>query len=331
MIGGLGDMIIPVKQVMQTEASHGSVLRDPEWAKGAGYIIDRFVPLDKAAIPITDLGFLRADAVYDVVTVSRGQFFQLERHQKRFAKSCARMKLTNPFDMRSEAAILHDLVAKTGLKDAYVWWAVTRGANPKVPADRLHADKFTNRFYAFVIPYVFIKEDEDRQSGIKLHVSKEYIRIPQNAVDPRAKNFCSLDLNMSLMEAGSAGAEWSVLTDGNGNLTESPGSNIFVVRNGRIITPDAGCLEGITGQTIFELGSKLGIEVLSCTVTLDDLAIANEVFLTSSAGGILPVAEVDGVRLANNAGPVTTQLHNLYWTLRWQGWHGTAIDYGDLG
>ena len=63
-----------------------------EWAKGAGYIIDRFVPLDKAAIPITDpLGFLRADAVYDVVTVSRGQFFQLERHQKRFAKiMCSR-------------------------------------------------------------------------------------------------------------------------------------------------------------------------------------------------------------------------------------------------
>ena len=86
--------------------------------------------------------------------------------------------------------------------------------------------------------------------GIKLHVSREYIRIPQNAADPQGseKFLLSLDLNMSLMEAGSAGAEWSVLTDGNGNLTESPGSNIFTVRNGRIITPlMQDVLKGITG------------------------------------------------------------------------------------
>ncbi len=321
--------IIPVQHVMRTDPAHTALPRAPEWTGGAGYVIDRFVPIDHAAIPITDLGFLRADAVYDVVTVSRGHFFRLKAHQERFARSCARMKLTNPFEAEAEARLLHKLVAKTGLRDAYVWWTVTRGANPRVPADRLHPDRFTNRFYAFVIPYVFIKEDKDRQIGINLMVSRDYIRIPQNAVDPRAKNFCSLDLNMSLLEAGASGAHWSVMTDGNGRLTESPGSNIFILKGGRILTPDNGCLEGVTGQTVFELGAKVGIEVKAEKVTTADLEAADEVFLTSSAGGIIPVSAVDGKQLSAGVGPVTTRLHNLYWELRWQGWHGTAVDYGD--
>lgn len=100
---------------------------------------------------------------------------------------------------------------------------MTRGANPSKPNDRLHPERFTNRFYAFVVPYIFIKDDSVRQAGIDLHISDEYIRIPEMAVDPRAKNFCSLDLNMSLMEAGASGAEWSVLTNGQGILTEAPG------------------------------------------------------------------------------------------------------------
>ena len=64
-------------------------------------------------------------------------------------------------------------------------------------------------------------------------------------------------------------------------------------------------------------------------VTTADLEAADEDFLTSSAGGIIPVSAVDGKQLSAGVGPVTTRLHNLYWELRWQGWHGTAVDYGD--
>jgi len=318
---------LPVQRIMAEEAAHQPLARDPAWAGGAAYIIDRFVPLAEAAVPVTDLGFMRADAVYDVVSVSRGQFFRLADHQARFARSCARMKLTNPFDREAEAAVLNALVARTGMKDAYVWWAVTRGANPSVPADRLHPDRFTNRFYAFVVPYIFIKHDEDRQKGIHLHVSDEYIRIPPNAVDPRAKNFCSLDLNMSLMEAGAAGAEWSVLTDGQGVLTEAPGSNIFVIRDGRAMTPATGGLEGVTRLTALDLCREVGLEVVETDVTTADLMSADEAFLTSSAGGILPVSAVDGTPLCQGAGPISTRVHNLYWEKRWAGWHGTPVQY----
>ena len=257
-------------------------------------------------------------------------FFRLRDHQERFARSCARMKLTNPFSPEEEAAILNEIVARSGLRDAYVWWAVTRGANPASPADRLHPERFQNRFYAFVIPYVFVKGDEDRQAGIHLHVAENYIRIPANAVDPRAKNFCSLDLNMSLMEAGEAGAEWSVMTDGKGMLTESPGSNIFVVKGDKVLTPELGCLEGVTRQTARELCEEVGKEVHVTEVAVADLMSADEAFLTTSAGGVLPISAVDGQPLCQGAGPVSSRVHNLYWEKRWAGWHGVDVDYDAL-
>ncbi|MDE2793118.1 MAG: aminotransferase class IV [Paracoccaceae bacterium] len=319
---------IPVQSIMAEAREHQALPRDPNWAAGAAYVINRFDPIGRAAVPITDLGFLRADAVYDVVSVSRGQFFRLQDHQARFARSCARMALRNPFSPEAEASLLNVLVAKTGLKDAYVWWAVTRGANPSATADRVHAGRFRNRFYAFVVPYVFIKDDAERRMGIHLHVARKHIRIPVNAVDPRAKNFCSLDLSMALMDAGERGADWVVMTDGNGVLTEAPGSNIFVVANGEILTPDVGCLEGITRMTVRELCAELGLPVRVGTVTVEALMSADEAFLTSSAGGIIPVAVVDGCPLCQRAGPVSTRLHNHYWTRRWAGWHGMPVDYG---
>ncbi|MCS5605212.1 MAG: aminotransferase class IV, partial [Alphaproteobacteria bacterium] len=146
--------------------------------------------------------------------------------------------------------------------------------------------------------------------------------------DPRAKNFCSLDLNMSLMEAGEAGAEWSVMTDGNGILTESPGSNIFLVRDNKVLTPELGCLEGVTRLTARQLCEELGLEVIVGAATVDQLLSADEAFLTSSAGGILPVSTVDGTTLCQGAGPISTKVHNLYWQKRWGGWHGTGVNYG---
>lgn len=318
----------PVQAVLKIDKAHASLKREPSYASGSAYVVDRFYPLAEASVPITDLGFIRADAVYDVVSVSRGQFFRLADHQERFARSCKRMRLTNPFNATGERSILNELVARTGLKDAYVWWCVTRGKNPANPADRLHAESFRNRFYAFAIPYVFIKDDEARRTGINLHVSRERIRIPPESVDPRAKNFCSLDLAMSLMEAGEQGADWSVLTDMDGNLAEAPGCNVFIVKGDSVCTPDRGCLEGITRQTAIELCREARLRVEARKVPFAELLSASEAFLTSSAGGVIPVSAVNGTQLCERAGPVSVKIHNLYWERRWNGWHGTPVNYG---
>ena len=174
---------------------------------------------------------------------------------------------------------------------------------------------------------MLIKDDAGRQCGLHLHVSEDDIRIPPEAVDPRAKNFCSLDQAMTLMESGAAGKGWSVLTDGNEYLAEAPGSNIFVVARGGVRTPDCGCLEGITRMTELELATDFGLNVGVAPVTVDELLEAEEAFPTSSAGGILPVSTVNGRPLCQGAGPVSTRIHNLYWERVWGGWNGTPVDY----
>ena len=253
--------IIPVGEIMWSHPEHARLAHDPAYELGSAFVIDHFCPLTEAAVPIVDCGFMHADAVYDVVSVSRGAFFRLEQHQARFARSCDAIRVRNPFSRDEEAEILHKLVALTGLRDAYVWWTVTRGQPPLGRTEMIDAGKFENRFYAFVVPFVFIVDDVQRTRGLDLIVSRERIRIPPRAVDPTAKNFHWLDMQMALFEAGDRGAEWAVLTDEEGWLTEAIAANIFAVIDGVVVTPDSGCLEGITRQSVFDLCHEIGLAV----------------------------------------------------------------------
>ncbi|MCL4626089.1 aminotransferase class IV [Burkholderia multivorans] len=313
--------------VMLTDPSHKRLDYAPEFDHGSAYVNGKFCPIDEASVPITDGGFMQADAAYDVVSVSKGFFFRLDDHLERFESACKKFYLRSPHDKNETTAILNRLVTLAGTREAYVWWAVTRGPTP---LKRTDPNSYENRFYAFAIPYRFIASDEQRERGLDLLVSKRYIRIPPDSIDPTAKNFHWMDLKLSLFEAGEQGREWSVLCDAQGNLTEGPGVNVFFIKSGELFTPDAGCLEGITRKTTLELATELGIPVHVKPVTGDELRDADEAFVTSTAGGIMPVNTVDGIILGGKNGPgtLTTKLHNLYWSKRWDGWLGTKVSYG---
>ncbi len=96
-----------------------------------------------------------------------------------------------------------------------------------------------------------------------------------------------------------------------------------------MFTPDTGCLEGITRRTTLELAQKQGLKTFVGKVSKEQLLDADEAFITSTAGGIMPINSVDGVVLGGSEGPgaLTSSLHNLYWETRWGGWLGTEIDY----
>ncbi len=321
--------LIRASEIMFSHPEHARLPHDPDYAFGSAFITDYFCPLLEAAIPIVDLGFMHADAVYDVVSVSRGAFYRLEQHQARFARACETIRVRNPYNREQEAAILHELVARAGLRDAYVWWTVTRGIPPMGRNEMVDPDKFENRFYAFATPFVFLFDDDQRAQGVDLIVSRDYIRIPPRAVDPKAKNFCWLDMQMALFEAGDRGAEWAVLTDEDGYLTEAAGANIFVVVDGTVVTPDLGCLEGITRESVMELCQKLDMPVASRRVHINELKSAEEVFMTTTAGSIMPVRSVDGKAVCEHggAGEISIRLHNLFWEKRWAGWHATPVRY----
>lgn len=321
--------LVRAQEKMFTHPDHAQLPHEPEYAFGAAFIADHFCPLLEASIPIIDVGFMHADAVYDVVSVSRGMFFRLEEHQARFARACEAIRVRNPFDREREAAILHELVARAGLRDAYVWWTVTRGIPPMGRNEMVDAAKFDNRFYAFATQFVFMFDDDQRARGIDLIISRDRIRIPPRAVDPKAKNFHWLDMQMALFEAGDRGGEWAVLTDEEGYLTEATGANIFAIIDGTMVTPDSGCLEGLTRRSVLELCEEIKIPTACRLVHADELQNAQEVFMTTTAGSIMPVRSVDGkpVCAHGGAGEISIQLHNLYWEKRWAGWHGTPVRY----
>ena len=139
-------------------------------------------------------------------------------------------------------------------------------------------------------------------------------RIPAQSVDPTVKNYHWLDLVAGLFEAYDRGAENVLLCDLDGNVTEGAGFNVFAVSAERVTTPAAGMLEGITRRSVLELCAELGIPAGTGTLSVAALKAADEVFITSTAGGIMPVTRIDGAPIGDGMpGPLTGKLAKLYW------------------
>lgn len=321
--------IIQAEHIMQNDPGHARAAHEARYARGSAYMHGTYCPVDEAAIPLLDLGFRHGDATYDVVSASKGYLFRLQDHLERFERSCAGFRLRNPHSVEETSAILTRLVQLAGTREAYIFWCVTRGFR-KEGGDHNDPASYMNRFYAYVVPYRYIASDEMRTRGIDLLVSQQFIRIPPKAVDPRVKNFHWLDMQQSLFEAHDKGRDFSVLCDSEGYLTECPGANIFLIKDGVVYTPHNGCLEGITRQTAIELAREAGLPVHVERVHVSQLLDADEAFITSTAGGLMPVNSVDGRLLGGVAGPgqLATRLHNLYWQKRWDGWLGTPVEFG---
>ena len=292
---------------------------------GAAFVDGAYVPIAEARIPILDWGLLRSDCTYDVVHVWGGRFFRLDHHLDRFAANVEALRLRLPYTRDEIVEILMRLMRQTGLREAYVELICTRGTPPKGSRD---PRRCANRFYAFVIPFLWIATEEQRARGLHLHVSA-IPRIPPQSVSPRIKNFHWGDMNRALFEAFEAGCDLPVLIDLDGNISEGPGFNVFAVKAGTVTTPEGTCLDGITRQTALDLLAEQNVEVVIGAFSPEELRAADEAFITSTAGGIVPVTRVDHRPLGDGEpGPVTIRLKNLYWQRHDDGRDGTPIDYG---
>jgi branched-chain amino acid aminotransferase len=286
---------------------------DNPWAAGCAWIDGEYVPIAAARIPILDAGFVRSDLTYDVVGVWDGSFFRLPDHMARLAAGLDRIRLTCPVSPEEIQRILFELVRRSGLRDAYVETIVTRGV--PAPGER-DPRKWAPRFYAYAIPYVWIVRPEQQELGTQAVIARTTIRIPPDSVDPRVKNFHWGDLVRGLFEAYDRGAWLPILTDGNGNVTEGPGFNVFALVEGRLLTPEEGVLEGITRRTVIELAQEAGVPMTVGRLPVNTLEQASEVFFTSTAGGVMPVTTLDGEPVGDGRpGPLTTEIRQRYWDL----------------
>lgn len=278
---------------------------------GIAYIDGQYVPMEEAKLSVLDWGFLRSDATYDVVHVWQGKFFRLDKHLDRFEESVRKLRMTLPMDRDALTTILRQCVIQAGHDNAYVEMILTRGVSPTFSRDPRDAE---NNFMAFAIPFGWIANEEQRERGLDVHISS-VPRIPPESVDPTVKNYHWLDIIAALYEAYDADCENVVLEDGRGNVTEGPGFNLFCVKDGVVATPASGVLHGITRGTVLDLCAELQIKTEIRLVSATELRSADEVFLSSTAGGVMPITKLDGQSVKDGTiGPVTQRLTEVYWS-----------------
>jgi len=302
--------------------------RDPlSYPPGVAYLDGQYLPMSEAKISVLDWGFLHSDATYDTAHVWKGRFFRLDLHLDRFLGGVEKLQMKLPFGREEIARVMSNCVALSQLRDAYVEVICTRGSSPTFSRDPRDA---VNRFIAFAVPFGSVANDEQRERGLRLAISN-LVRIPARSIDPTIKNYHWLDLVRGLLSAYDRGAETALVLDENGNVAEGPGFNVFCVKDGALTTPERGVLPGITRQTVFDLCAELHLSVAARDVSRRELLNADEVFITSTAGGIMAVTEIDDAPVATGKiGSITRLLTDAYWAKHSDPEWTSPVAYPDL-
>ncbi len=279
---------------------------------GAAWMNGHVLPISQATIPVNDWGLVHSDITYDVVPVINGAFFRFEEYLSRFFSSMESLYLDPGMNKSEVQKALHQMVSQSGLRDSYVAMVCSRG-RPKIPGSRDPRD-CENHFFAWCVPYVHVIKPEIIDQGATAWISQNVYRIPEESVNPRVKNYHWGDFTQGIFEAKDNKYETVILLDFDGNVTEGPGFNVFVVKDGVLITPDRGVLAGVSRKTVLEIADHLGIRAVICPLSVDELLAADEVFLSSSGGGVIPIVRVNETIYGNGVkGPISVRLNEIYW------------------
>lgn len=288
---------------------------DQDFSAGAAWMQGEIMPISQARIPVTDWGLTHSDITYDVVHVWDGRFFRMDDYLDRFQRSLEKCRLSvaqNRDDMRR---ILHRIVGRSGLDRAYVSMVASRG-QPSVAGSR-DPRLCENHFYAWCVPFVWVFLEEVIERGAHLLVPQEVSRISRNSVDPTAKNYHWGDFTQGLFEAKQAGFDNTLLLDSSGHVTEGPGFNVFMVKDGRVKTPRSGVLEGITRKVAMEICGHHGVPASEADIPFEEFLEADELFATTTGGGPVAITRVNDRIYSNDApGSLTRQFNRTYWD-----WH----------
>lgn len=294
------------------------------YPRGIAFMDGQYLPMSEAKISVLDWGLLHSDATYDTVHVWNGSFFRLDLHLDRFLAGVERLRMRLPYAREKIASILNDCVALSGHRSAYVEMICTRGSSPTFSRDPRQAE---NRFIAFAVPYGSVANKEQLERGLHVAIS-ETVRIPPQSVDSTIKNYHWLDLVKGLFDAYDTGAETALILDVNGHIAEGPGFNVFLVKDGSLKTPAFGVLPGITRRTVFDICVEIGLSATAADIDPAEIKQADEVFITSTAGGIMPVTRIgDSMIAQGKVGPITRRLMDIYWQKHDDRAWSTAVTY----
>ena len=276
------------------------------------YVGGEYVPENEARISVFDHVVLYGDAVYDTACAWGGQVFKLDEHVDRLFESAHALKIEVPLDKAGVREVVLEVVRRNQLDNAYIKILVTRGVG-RMPL--LSPYNCEPNLIVFAIPYLSLIDSVVQAEGIRAGISS-LRRIPSECLDAKIKCCNYLNHILMRMEANEAGLDEAIELDIDGYVAEAPGYNVFMAKQGVLYTPGENILVGITRQTVLELAAAAGMETVVCRFTAFDLYNADEVFLTSTAGGIFAVREVDGRTIGSGRpGPITQMLNQKYMAL----------------
>ncbi|MGE3992592.1 aminotransferase class IV [Pseudorhodoplanes sp.] len=276
------------------------------------YVDGIFVPESKASISVFDRGVQWGDSVYDAARTYNRRPFKVREHIERLYSSCLYTRMPLPLSIDEMEKITNEVVERNmplvaSDHDDMIWWSVTRGVNPpsRSVLDCKRANVIVSTF-----PVPFFNFAKPMMVGAKV-VTPSIRRTPSQCVDAKAKISGKMNHILADLEAkGSDPEAYSLMLDINGNISENSSGNIFWVKGGQLFTPTSrNILVGVSRTTIFELASRLNVEVVEGDFTLLDLYTADEAFLSSTPYGILPIATLNGAEIGRETpGPTTKSL-----------------------
>ncbi len=275
------------------------------------WIDGELVASDKARISVFDHAVLYGDGCFEGIRAYGGRVFKLKSHLDRMYASAEKIRLTPSYSKDEiEQAIRHALDVN-GLSDAYIRLVFTRG----VGTLGLHPFQCPKPTAFVITDTIQLYPPELYESGMAVIVAKRR-RVPIESLDPAIKSLNYLNNILAKIEAIDADVLEAIMLNIDGQVSECTGDNIFVVRDGRLITPSAsaGILHGVTRRFVMEeLGPELGHVVEERPMKLDDILGADEVFLTGTAAEIIGVTRIDGHKIGCGVvGPVTRALETEF-------------------
>jgi branched-chain amino acid aminotransferase len=273
------------------------------------------IPWDEAKVHVLTHGLHYGTGVFEGVRAYDTELgtavFRHQDHIDRLFKSAELYYMPIPFTPEEIRTSTLDLIAQNGLSSCYIRPLVFRGYGTMglFPLDSpVDVTIAVWKWGAYL-------GDEGKEHGIRAKVSS-WRRISADSLIPHAKASGQyLNSVLAKIESHKAGYEEAILLDDHGHVSEGSGENIYVVRDGRILTPPqtAGILDGINRRSIFTIARDLGLEVVERDLARAELYLADEVFLTGTAAELVPVREIDDhVIGGGEPGPVTRDVGRVF-------------------
>ena len=261
----------------------------------------------EAVVSVFDHGFLYGEGVYETLRTYNQRLFLFDRHARRLRRSALMIALDLPFTDSYLLDAINQTMTRAGLaEEAYVRVLVTRGVgeltyDPKATP--------THSLVIIVKPQVDPPAEAYRD-GVAVAIV-DIVRNHPGSVNPKIKSNNLMNNALAMQEALRRGAFEGVMRNYRGELTECTTANLFIVKDGVVLTPpvDAGLLPGITREFVFEIGDANGISVREAVLRDADLYGADEAFLTSTTREAVPIVTVDDRVIGpGTPGPVTLRL-----------------------